>query len=313
MVLPVRVLKSRARRAIEKTFSGSRGDDGFALVIVLALMVLLAMVSAILANAVKAHIRSAASFQAETNVRALAESAVAAVMMDLKRNTSKLSARTAQATHREPVLCTFGNRSLVAVRIIDPAGRVDLNAASPALLQALMIGLGADAGSAKGITKSIEERRASWAKTNVARRAKFDPPPQPFETEEAIRQVDGVTPRLANAMLPYTTVYSGLSGIDPSAAEPELLDLLAADAGSALAPNMVGNSSRLSYIITIGVRSAAGGSYGLETVMRATGDKRFPMGMEIRSWRPAIAVGKLMPQPTSDAPSCLTDGLFSTN
>jgi len=59
-----------SRRAV----TSSADDSGFALVIVLGLMVLLAVVSAILAGSVKAHIREASRYAATAYAETLAES-----------------------------------------------------------------------------------------------------------------------------------------------------------------------------------------------------------------------------------------------
>ena len=289
----------------------SAADSGFALVIVLGLMALLAVVSAIVAGSVKAHIRAAARYAAEAHAQTLAESGIAAASADLRRNWAKFAASTGQPPSREPILCTFGDGGSVAVRVFDAGGRVDLNSAQAPLFEALLSGLGIDAGAVRDITNAIEAYRASRTAANARQRAKVEPSPLPFDTEEAIGQVSGITPQLARAMMPYITVHSGGRGLDPVAADPKLLALLQGGNLTDLPQALVGSSTRQTFIITVVARSAEGGLYGQEAVVRMSRDKRFPTGVEIRSWRPAVFTAAMTPPPRAEGILCTTDGLFS--
>jgi general secretion pathway protein K len=303
--MPLRPLAS-ARATVPRR---SGADAGFALVIVLGLMALLAVVSAILAGSVKAHIRAASRYAAEAHARTLAESGIVAAAADLRRNSAKFVMRTGQPSSQEPVLCGFGDDGSVAVRVLDAGGRIDLNSAQAPLFEALLSGLGVDAGAARDIANAIDDFRAS--RTDPTRhKAKVEPPPLPFDTEEAIGQVAGITPKLARAMMPYITVHSGVRGVDPRAADPPLLALLHGDNGD-LPQALVGASTRQTFIITVVARSSEGGINGQEAVVRMSRDKRFPMGVAIRSWRPAVFTAELTPPRNAAGILCTTDGLFS--
>jgi len=305
----VRLRTPEPARAFVSTRSDA--DAGFALVIVLGLMALLAVVSAIVAGSVKAHIRAASRYAAVAHAQTLAESGIAAASADLRRNWAKFLTSTSQPSSKEPILCSFGDSGSVAVRVFDAGGRIDLNSAPAALFEALLSGLGVDAGAARDIASAIEAYRASRIEATARYRTKVEPPPLPFDTEEAIGQVSGITPRLVRAMMPFITVYSGVRGLDPVAADPRLLDLLQGGNLTDLPQALVGSSTRQTFIITAVARSAEGGIYGQEAVVRMSRDKRFPMGVEIKSWRPAVFNAAMTPPPRAGGVLCTTDGVFS--
>jgi general secretion pathway protein K len=307
IVLRLRTLVS-ARNPVPQR---STADAGFTLVIVLGLMALLAVVSVIVTRSVKAHIRAASRYAAVARAQTLAESGIAAVSADLRRNYAKPSASTGQQSPREPIICNFGDGGSVALRVFDAGGRIDLNSAPAPLFEALLSGLGADAGLARDIGNAIEAYRASRIAATAQQRAKVDPAPLPFDTEEAITQVSGITPQLARAMMPYITVHSGVRGLDPLAADPKLLALLQGGNLADLPQALVGSSTRQTFIISAVARSAEGGVYGQEAVVRMSRDKRFPMGVEIRSWRPAVFDATMTPPPKAEGLLCTTDGLFT--
>ena len=289
---------------------GSR-EDGFALPIALALVILLTVVSAIVTAAVKSHIRAAKNFDSRMHARVLAESALAAVILDLRRAAARpLASSSGDLQPAEPVVCTFDNTGSAAVLVRDSGGRIDLNYAEVPLLEALFAGLGVESGTARQIAAAIEERRTSLAATRTDQRLKRQPPPKPFDTEEAILQIDGVTPKLAAALTPYITVHSAVGGVDLRAADPELLSVLQ-NGGFALSQFAATRSGRHTFIVTIAARSATGGIFGLEATLRIVRNQQYRMGAEIVSWKPSIFLPGLTPRPGSDGPPCLNVGLFS--
>ena len=288
---------------------GMRDDRGFALVIVLGLMAVLALVGSILTSAVNAHVRAARDFEQRMRGRMLVESAVAAAILDLRRKTGRPLLIAENDIVREPVTCTMAADGTVAIRVTDVAGRVDLNTGAPALFEALIAGLGYDAGTARTIATEIEVRRADWAQSATPERRRVQPQLQAFITEDDIRQLPGVTPGIARAILPHTTVFSGQRGIDPRAVTPGLSAILLAGGADT---SLFATSQRQSYIVTVAARTAQGGLFALETVLGIVRDPRFPAGAEIKSWRDSVWVPDLVPPANATGPSCLKDGLLST-
>jgi len=294
------------------TLTAEDGIDeaGFALPIVLALLILLTAVAAILTSAVKSHIRAGRNYDARMHARVLAESALAAVTLDLRRGAVRPQAAIGANQPVEPVVCTFDNSGIVAVQVRDPNGRIDLNFADVPLLEALFAGLGVEPAAARQIVDSIDARRSSWPVTHADQRLKRQPPSRPFDTEEAIRQITGVSPRLAMALTPYITVHSSGRGVDIRAADPALVSILQ-NGGFDISQSPATRSARLTFIVTIAARSTTGGNYGLEAVLRLTRNQQSQYGAEILVWKPSIFIRGLTPPAGSDGPPCLTAGLFS--
>jgi type II secretory pathway component PulK len=271
-------------------------------------MALLALVGSILTSAVNAHLRAARELEPRMRGRMLAESAVAAAILDLRRKAGRPLLIAERDFALEPVTCTFGPDGVAVLRVSDVGGRVDLNTGAPALFEALIAGLGYDGGLAQGIAADIEARRRAWVASATPERRRIQPALQAFITEDDVRQLPGVTPALARAMLPHLTVYSGQRSVDLRAATPALATILrTGGADSAVfAP-----SQRQTYVVTVAVRTAQGAVFALEAILAIVRDPRFPAGAEIKAWRDSVWAPELVPPPGASGPSCLTEGLLS--
>lgn len=99
-------------------------------------------------------------------------------------------------------------------------GRVDVNSAPPELVRLALQAAGADDGTAGSVLASIAELRK--------RRAAVVDPLQLFPTESRI------TDRTAKEQSRFLTASSGSRGINPSAAEREFLDRIAPEGVAAI-------------------------------------------------------------------------------
>lgn len=116
----------------------------------------------------------------------------------------------------------------------DAAGLVDLNAASPTQLAALITALGVEADTAATLADRIIDWRDEddarslhgAERTDYADAGLAAPGNRAFVTEAEVRQVMGVTPALSECLLPYLTTYSGQSELDPAAVSPRLAAML---------------------------------------------------------------------------------------
>jgi general secretion pathway protein K len=110
----------------------------------------------------------------------------------------------------------------VAVHVSNEADKVNLNSASPALLEALLSQVGADAGAAAALTRRILEWREGGAASPsssaiaLSPAAVHDDRPRgtPFMNLDEVQFVSGMTPALLERLLPHVTV---LSDRDPDA------------------------------------------------------------------------------------------------
>jgi general secretion pathway protein K len=120
-------------------------------------------------------------------------------------------------------------RALVAVRVEDETDKVNPNIASPNLLQALLVQVGADPDTAAAVAASIVEwRLASGTKARPAATAAryaaagrdYAPSGAPFASPDDLGDVLGMTAELLARLRPHLTVFT--DG-DPSRATQDLV------------------------------------------------------------------------------------------
>jgi general secretion pathway protein K len=127
-------------------------------------------------------------------------------------------------------------RAVVAVRVELEAGKINPNIASPKLLQALLLQVGADSGTASAVAGSIVEWRLASARADrpnattaryVAAGRDYAPSGAPFASTDELGAVLGMTPDLLARLRPHLTVFT--DG-DPSRAtqDPVVAQALAA-------------------------------------------------------------------------------------
>ena len=207
-----------------------RPPRGAALVLVLWLIVLLtAVVGAYVLTARTGHL------QGRVELRQLQGDAAA---------RAGLEYALWRLNHPEPALrwhpdgrpyqWQYGEAAL-ELRITDERGRVDLNRASPQLLQGLLQALGTDPGRAAMLAARIVD----WRDTDdmpgpdgaerpayAAAGRPYGAKDAPFETVDELLQVLGLEPADHQRLQPYVTVYSGLPRPEPAFAGLPVLEAL---------------------------------------------------------------------------------------
>jgi general secretion pathway protein K len=122
----------------------------------------------------------------------------------------------------------------LAVSFVSEAARVDLNAAQKELIAGLLTVLGASAEDASEYADRIIGWRTKAAPESAgmedalyraAGRA-YSPRQAPFAHVNELALVLGPPPALVARALPYLTVFSGASGVDVKAAQPEVIAAL---------------------------------------------------------------------------------------
>lgn len=98
----------------------------------------------------------------------------------------------------------------VNVRVADEDGKIDLNAASRALLISLLHHAGLDETDAARLTDHIDRYRQNSASGQQAHRA--------FQYVDELRRISGMSEPLFRRLRPDLTVHSGANGIDPKRA-----------------------------------------------------------------------------------------------
>ena len=140
----------------------------------------------------------------------------------------------------------------------DQSGLVDLNTASPALITALLEGLGltpTEAAITAGELRDFRDADATaltgGTEPSVYPGRDFGPKNAPFEAVEELSQIPGLTSTLQERLQSLVTVSNGQSGIDLKTAPAGLLQVLGVDRSSTKGLSF--SSPRMSSVIGITV------------------------------------------------------------
>lgn len=210
-----------------------RQQRGFALLLVIWVLAILAVLAAGFAASMRSETRLARNLLEAARARALAEAGVA-------RATAALIDPDPQSQWRAdgmPHEMSFEG-GVVRIRIEDEGGKVDLNMAPPELLSGLCVELGIDGGTCAALTQGVIARRRAVAPAPAPTRARnpvadqgfgfgMPPPPQrqaaAFATVEELRQLPEVDRASLDRLSPFVTVYAQNPRIDPAVAPREVL------------------------------------------------------------------------------------------
>ena len=193
-----------ARRA------GERPDGGFALLLVLWTMALLSLLAAQVTGAGRAETRLAAALRQGAQLQAAADGAIYESIWHMLDGSGDYW--PPGATTR--VLDEPAGR--VVLTVTDERGKLDVNQAPPALLQALFSVLGADRATAQTAANAISDWRSQQAsgtdndsplspQYRMQGRA-WGPAGQEFQRLDELPLVLGMSPALYQASLPYLTL-----------------------------------------------------------------------------------------------------------
>jgi general secretion pathway protein K len=278
---------------------GRRADRGFILVSVLWLLALMTLVTTVLLTAVRVEVRAAGQFVRQAEAEALADGMTRLVALRLGDRAAGF------VRDGTPMLCGNGDAA-VAISVTDVAGLVDLNAASPDLLEWLLRGLGVAPERAAALAAAIVDFRdeddipsVNGAESTAYRAAGLAHGPKnaPFETVTEVDQVLGMDLTLLGRLRAVTTVYSHQPGIDAAIAPREILAAAAVASGAgadaaaagpsdparAAIPSQFTSPSRgRAYRVSVTVQLPDGGRFAREAVVEP--DRRMPLGFSMREW-----------------------------
>jgi len=200
-----------------------RSSSGFALIIVLWTLVLIAFIVAHVTANGRTEIRIAGNMVAEATAEAADDGAIVAAIFNLLDPNPDQRWPLDGAPHQ----LTIGT-SRVMVQLQDEAGRINPNSASPELLEALLRVTGSDPESAHQLTTAIGEWVGSAGPAQqpgqpAAYRAAgldYGPPGEPLETIDELGRVLGMTPAVLAAIRPHLTLFG------PAQPNPLTADLI---------------------------------------------------------------------------------------
>jgi general secretion pathway protein K len=205
-------------------------SNGFALMIMLWTLVLIAFIVAHVTASGRTEIRIAGNLAANAIAEAAADGAIFEAIFNLT-DTGSDQRWPIDGTARELAI----GDSRVTVRLEDEAGRVNPNLASPALLEALLHVTGSDRESARRLAAAIGEwvGSAPVARSQNTRLAEYcvagldyGPPGAPLETLDELARVLGMTPAKLAAIRPHLTLF-GPPEPNPATANPVVAAALA--------------------------------------------------------------------------------------
>ena len=241
MFRPDRPCKRRLGRA-----RASKRRAGYALVIVIWGLGIIALLVVSFMTAAKLRVQSAFNIAGGAQARLIAQGAVNKAMLTLSQEqqtpqpgalglggtppagqAAAANADPAKIHDGHPLLCGFGDAAVV-VAIEDEGGKVDLNAAPQALLKAMLGGFGLglrEADIAANAIVAFRTPRDAGSGQPGGLQAKGAQ--AQFNTIFELYQVEGIEASLVRELLPYLTVHSRLSGVNNETAPPALFAALA--------------------------------------------------------------------------------------
>lgn len=205
--------------------------NGFALIIVIWGIGVIALLIISFMTTARSRVQAASNISGAAMAASLAEAAINISLLKLSSEESLAQ----RATHDgEPHYCSLPGDTAAVIVVEDERGKVDLNSASPKLLQLLFTGFGVDMREAERLASAVVAFRTAPAgrirtldAEYVASGMPFGPKHALFQTVLELEQVLGLPPELFRAVTPFVTVYSRRPGLDPLVAPPALFAALA--------------------------------------------------------------------------------------
>jgi general secretion pathway protein K len=188
-----------------------RRSGGFALIIVLWTLVLIAFITTHLVATGRVELQVAGNLVANAVTKAAADGAVYQAVFNQMDPTVDDRWPLDGSAH----VMTIGD-CRVTIRLTDEAGRINPNLAAPELLAALLQVTGSDAANAQQLAAAIAEwisAPAGQAQGTVlaeyrAAGLDYSPPGEPLESLDELRQVRGMTPATFDAIRPHLSLFA---------------------------------------------------------------------------------------------------------
>lgn len=202
-------------------------DPGFALVLVIWILALLAVLAASVAADSRSEAVIARNRLGAAQARALADASIALAVAGLIDPNP--ATRWRADGHQQSIRYGDGSAGL---SVQDEGGKIDLNSAPIELIGGLLDEFGIAPDERSAIANGIVERRREFATPNllVPSRAALlggavttDLGKQPFADDSELRLIPGVTRVTYERLLPFVTVYSLSATINPITATREVL------------------------------------------------------------------------------------------
>jgi general secretion pathway protein K len=180
-------------------------EQGFALLIVLWSMVLLALLGSTITAAGRSETRIAGNLLASAQAQAAADGAVAQAVFHLLDGSSRQWSPGPQ-----PYRVRVGGCE-VEIMLADQRGKIDPNSVPPGIIAALLRQQGVAAADAQHVADALTDWRSAedsgLAPVYAAEGRRFGPPHEAFESLNEIGLVAYVTPRILAMLRPHFSLF----------------------------------------------------------------------------------------------------------
>jgi general secretion pathway protein K len=180
-------------------------EAGFALLIVLWSLSLLALLGSTVTSAGRSETRLAANLVRSAAVEAAADGGIAVGAFHLLDGSAQGWAADGTSHQVKIGDCE------VTIAVHDQRGKIDPNETPPGLFAALLRQLGADAGTAQNLADAITDwRSVNDAGLEPVYRAQgrfYTPPHEAFQSLDELSLVAYMNPQLMAALLPHVSLY----------------------------------------------------------------------------------------------------------
>jgi general secretion pathway protein K len=286
-----------------------RRNGGFALIVVLWTLVLVAFIVAHLTATGRTEVRIASNLVANSVAQAAADGAIFEAIFNLSDPRPEQRWPVDGTMHQ----IAIGN-SRVVVRLEDEASWINPSSAPPELIEALLRVTGSDPETAHRLAAAIGEwvgsggiARPQDAVLAEYRAAGLDygPPGAPIETLDELGRVLGMTPTLLAAIRPHLTLF-GPPQPNPATTDPVVaaaLALVAPQAGPAASPA----AQAIAELVTVRITALASGPANARVVRSAVVriGPSVPQGYTVLAWSNGLDTGP----PQGTLPGALTSSL----
>lgn len=206
-------------------------QHGFILVSVIWIVGLIAVMATAFAITVRSHTLTIGNNLYNAKAEAISDGVVRFLIVQMLGPSSALLVSSNNGTAS---LCSWVNTAIVSYRVQDQGGLVDVNTASPALLQKLFSGLRLDAVKQVALLDALKTYKAPSSEPNIGTAKyypskSFGPKNQPLISLDELDQVPGFSSEILKQTRPLMTVYSQQTGVDPNRAPAGLLKVLGSE------------------------------------------------------------------------------------
>jgi len=258
-------------------------DRGFALLVVLWTLVLLALIVTELGTSGRMESKIARNLMTNATAEAAADGAVHQAIFHLADSSDQGWQADSLPRHLSVGAVP------VDVRIDDEAGKVNPNLADPVLIQSLLVVLGADQNLAQTLTQGIvdwrggnpPEQQSTIVQRYQAAGLKYQPSFSPFESVDDVGLVIGMPPALAILLKPHLSVHQ-IGIADPARADPVVARALAQMPGATGFATPAVPMAYHSVTITAAAHMPEGGEFTRRAVVRI--GPGLPRGYAVLVW-----------------------------